>query len=118
MRRTFIVLVLIGSICVQGVALAKQVLAWERSGDAAHSMLHADGVAHHHHDDGSVHKDTSRKSKQHVQNDGCAGLAGIMPSVISAIAPLHLARAPADAVRRGHDSPFLEGLKRPPRPTA
>jgi hypothetical protein len=115
MRRAFIVLVLIGSICFQGVALAKQVLAWERSGDVAHSMLHAEGVAHHHHEDGSVHKDSSRKSKQHVHNDCCASVAGIPSSGIGAIAALYPAHAPADIARSGHDSPFLEGLKRPPR---
>ena len=115
MRKTACVFILIASICFQGVALAKQVLAWHRSGDAAHAMLHADAVAHHHHEDGSVHKDTSRKSKQHVQSDGCASVAGIPPSRIGSFAALKPVRPPADIARGGHDSPFLEGLKRPPR---
>ena len=115
MRRAILVFVLVASICFQGVALAKQVLAWDRSGDAAHSQLHAGSVAHHHHHDGSVHKDLSKKSKQHMQNDCCASLAGIPPSGIGTIASPHAARAAADAERHGNDSPFLERLKRPPR---
>ena len=115
MRRAILVFVLVASICFQGVALAGQVIARDRGGDAAHSMLHVEGVAHHHHHDGSVHKDTSKKSKQHVQNDCCASVAGIPSSGIGAIAALNPAHAPADIARSGLDSPFLEGLKRPPR---
>jgi hypothetical protein len=118
MRKTACVLVLIASICFQGVALAKQVLAWDRSGDAAHAALHADGVAHHHHEDGSVHKDASPKSKQHVQNDCCASVAGLPPSGTSAVVALNPSPPPADIAREGHGTPFLEGLKRPPRELA
>jgi hypothetical protein len=62
MRKAACVLVLIASICFQGVSLAKQVLAGDRGGDSAHTSLHLDGVAHHHDADGSIHKDTSPKS--------------------------------------------------------
>ena len=115
MRKTACAVLLIASICFQGVALAKQVLAWERSGDAAHSVLHADGVAHHHDEDGSVHKDTSPKSKQHVQNEGCASVAGLPPSRTGALVAMDPPQPPADIAREGHGTPFLEGLKRPPR---
>ncbi len=118
MHKTACVFVLIASICFQGVALAKQVLAWDRGGDAAHSLLHADGVAHHHGEDGSVHKDGSTKSMQHVQNDGCASVAGIPPSRIGAVAALNPGLPRAGNARHAHDSPFLEGLKRPPRDRA
>lgn len=118
MRRAILVFLLVASICFQGVALAKQVVAWDGSGDGAHPMLHAHGVAHHHHEDGSVHKDTSTKSKQHVQNDCCASIAGILPSRIDPVAALNPLQASAHGVRDGHDSPCLEGLKRPPRKLA
>jgi hypothetical protein len=118
MRKAACVFVLIAAICFQGVALAKQVLAWDRSGDAAHSLLHADGVAHHHDEDGAVHKDTSPKSKQHVQNDGCASVAGLLPSGTSAVVALNPSPPHADIARDGHGTPFLEGLKRPPRELA
>lgn len=117
MRKTACVFVLIASICFQGVALAKQVLAGDRSVDAAHTLLHADGVAHHHHEDGSVHEDASPKSKQHVQSDGCASVAGIPPSRVGVAAP-NPPQAPADIARDGRDSPYLERLKRPPRDRA
>lgn len=115
MRKTVCALVLIASICFQGLALAQQVLAWDRSGDAAHAALHTDGVAHHHLEDGSVHTDVSPKSKQHVQNDGFASVAGLPPSDIGAEVSLDPSQVPGDVVRSGYGTPFLEGLKRPPR---
>ena len=115
MRRALLVFCLAVSICFQGVALAKQVLSWDGSGDAAHSLLHAQSVSHHHHHDGSIHKDTSRKSKQHVQADGCVSLAFIPSSVLDAANELPTGDTPSSVLLRGHDSPFLEGLKRPPR---
>ena len=115
MRRAFIVFVLIGSLCFQGVALAARVLAWNPGGDGAHSVLHVAGVAHHHHEDGSVHKDGSRKSKQHVQNDGCAGLAMMPARDASPAGAWAGCEDAAIAPSGGYDSPFLEGLKRPPR---
>jgi hypothetical protein len=118
-RKTACVFVLIASICFQGVALAKQVLAWDRGGEGAtHSVLHAGGVTHHHHEDGSVHKDTSPKSKQHVQNDGCASVAGLPPSDSGAVVAMNPSQPPAAIIPEGHGSPFLEGLKRPPRALA
>lgn len=114
MLKAALVFLLTVSIGFQGVALGKQASVRDGGGDAAHSMLHADGVAHHHHDDGSVHKDSSTQSKQHVQHDGCAGVAAIPPSGIG-VATLNAAQAPAWAAHDGHDTPFLEGLKRPPR---
>ena len=119
MRRAILVFVLVASICFQGVALAKQVIARDRGGDAAHSMLHAEAVPHHHHHrDGSIHKDSSKKSKQHVQNDSCASVAGIPPSAIRTPELPQPSRETAAAEPRGHDSAFIEGLKRPPRTMA
>jgi hypothetical protein len=119
MRRATLAFLLAASICFQGVALAGQVVARDRGGDAAHAMLHAEAVPHHHHrHDGSIHKDLSKKSKQHVQNDCCASVAGIPPSAIRAPQLLQPARQTAEAQPRGHDSAFIEGLKRPPRTMA
>jgi hypothetical protein len=119
MRRAILVFLLAASICFQGIALAGQVIARDRGGDAAHAMLHADAVPHHHHrHDGSIHKDQSTKSKQHVQNDNCASVAGIPPSAIRAPELPQPSRETAGAQPRGHDSAFIEGLKRPPRTIA
>lgn len=118
MRKTACAFVLIASICIQGLALAKQVLAWDRSGDAAHAALHDDGVAHHHLEDGSLARDTSPKSKQHVQNDGFASVAGLPPSGTGTVLALNTSLPPAGITRIEHGTPFLEGLKRPPRKVA
>ena len=114
MRGTILAFLLIASICFQGVALAKQVLASAKGGDAAHSLLHAGSVPHHHHR-GSVHKDTSKESKQHVQDDSCAGVAGMPPTPIRAVSLVLTAGEATGAHPQGHDTPFIEGLKRPPR---
>jgi hypothetical protein len=118
MRRAILVCVLVVSICFQGMALAGQVVARDRGGDAAHSMLHTEGVPHHHQHDGSIHKDQSKKSMQHVQNDCHASVAAIPPSAIRAMPLPHPARECLAAQPRGHDSAFIEGLKRPPRAMA
>jgi len=117
MRRAILVFLLAASICFQGVALAGQVIARDRSGDAAHAMLHAEAVPHHHHR-GSIHKDQSKESRQHVENDCCTSVAGIPPSAIRAPQMPQPERESAEAQPRGHDSAFIEGLKRPPRTMA
>ena len=85
MRRAILVFILALSICFEGFALAGQVVARDRGGDAAHALLHAEAVPHHyHHRDGSIPKDPSKKSKQHVHNDCCAGvLPARRPSIPS-----------------------------------
>ena len=119
MRRAILAFVLAVSICFQGFALAGQVIARDRGGDAAHALLHAEAVPHHHHHhDGSIHKDQSKKSKQHVQNDCCASVAGIPSSAIRALELPQPSRETAEVLPRGHDSAFIEGLKRPPRTIA
>ena len=118
MRRAVLVFCLMISIGLQGVAHAGQILGSDRSGGTAHSVLHADGIVHHHDDDGTVHKDASKKSKQHVQNDCCSSVAGMPPSPTGAETARPPARAPDKVAREGQDSPFLEGLKRPPRTSA
>jgi hypothetical protein len=117
MWRAILVFVLAVSICFQGFALAGPVAARDLGGDSAHAVLHAEGVPHHHQHDGSIHKDQSKKSKQHVQDDHCAAVAFI-PSSAPITPEAQPARDISHAQPHGHDSAFLEGLKRPPRTTA
>ncbi len=114
-RRAAVVLALILAVGFQGFALASRILATDRGGDTAHAMLHADGVSHHHDDHGAVHQDGSDDSRQHVQHDGCTHFSAALPAAISPAAPPLASCALAHAVDRRHDTPFLEGLKRPPR---
>jgi hypothetical protein len=115
MRRAFLAFLLILSVGFQGIALAGRTLGSDRSGDTAHSMLHAEAVAHHHDHDGRVHKDSSDESKRHVQPDGFAQVAAVLPSASAEISRLPVASMLVSAMDLAHDSPFLEGLKRPPR---
>jgi hypothetical protein len=114
-RRLALVLCLIAGLCLQGFALAGQMAALARTGDAVHSALHLDAVSHHHGHDGSIHKDASKKSLKHVHGGCCMQLAGVLPAAPPKVPGLHVASARLDAADLGHDSPFIEGLKRPPR---
>ena len=115
MRRAILVFGLIVSIGFQGMALAGRILGSDRSGDAAHAVLHADAVAHHHDDDGTVRKDASEKSQRHMQHDGWTQVAGVLPAAPAGVAESPVAPSRVIPVDQAHDSPFLEGLKRPPR---
>jgi len=114
-RRLVLVLCLIACLCLQGFALAGQMAALAASGDALHSALHLDAVSHHHGHDGSIHKDASKKSLKHMHGGCCIQLAGVLPAAPAPAPGLQATSARADAADLGHDSPFLEGLKRPPR---
>ena len=105
-------------------ALMSQTFAMARSfvgdhgGDLAHAALHLDNTPHHHHDDGSIHHDDSDESLKHVFADGSAGTAVFMPTCVLTVLPA-FGRAAAFSIARGaHDSPILEGPRRPPRLTA
>ena len=115
MRRLILVLGLIAGLCLQGFALAGQMAALARTGDAVHSALHLDAVSHHHEHDGSIHQDASKKSLKHVHGDCCIQLAGVLPAAPPQVPGLQVASARVDVAEHGHDSAFIEGLKRPPR---
>lgn len=114
MRRLILVLCLIAGLCLQGFALAGQMAALARTGDALHCALHLDAIAHHHEHDGSIHKDASKKSRVHVQGDCCIQLAGAVPAALAEVPP-PVAAPLASSIDQPRESPFLEGLKRPPR---
>ncbi|MGJ7498585.1 hypothetical protein ACSFA8_26500 [Variovorax sp. RT4R15] len=84
--------------------------------ETAHAMLHWQGLAHHHHDDGSIGQDSSEDSIQHVAVDGF-----LSASAVGFVAPLSL--PPGEAIRPivtdELDAPWpdLAGPRRPPRLT-
>ena len=114
-RRILVVFCLIAGLCLQGFALARQMSAFAQDGDAAHAAMHLDAVAHHHEGDGSIHKDASKQSLEHLKADCCVQVAGLLPHGAPAVPALPLDRSRAEARHDAHDSPFLEGLMRPPR---
>jgi hypothetical protein len=114
-RRILVVFCLIAGLCLQGFALARQMSAFAQSGDAEHAAMHLDAVAHHHEGDGSIQRDSSKKSLEHLKADCCVQVAGLLPHVTPSVPALPLDRSRAEPRHDAHDSPFLEGLKRPPR---
>ena len=115
MRKALLVFCLIAGLCLQGFALAGQMSAFARDGGATHSALHIEAVAHHHDPDGSIQRDSSKKSLKHLQADCCVQLAAVLPEGVPAVPAAPLDRSRVHAGADGHDSPFLEGLMRPPR---
>lgn len=87
----------------------------QRALDAVHAAVHA-LQAHHHHDDGSIQFDSSPESLHHMDADHFAGIAGVLPATprVSTLA-LSFGMVPVGA-DRPRPEPFLEGLRRPPRP--
>jgi hypothetical protein len=114
MRRIAVVFCLVAGLLAQGFALAGQISSRAGDGGMLHVGLHLDSVAHHHEADGSIRQDQSKQSHQHLQSDCCMQLLGALPVTV-ALASLPRARPLAESAPQGHDSPFLEGLRRPPR---
>ena len=95
-----------------GHGIASSAQAADRDG---HAFLHLTEQAHHHHDDG-VHLDESSESTQHMQAEGLIGTAGLLPTdyhFLATTPPLDPLPAFAGSLS---PTPFLEGLKRPPKP--
>ena len=117
MRKTVALFMLISMLAQ--AAMAGQLSMHGSAASLAHAALHWNAEAHHHHhDDGAFHQDGSDESIQHVQADGCLNAASLparfhshgLAVVPSAASDLDAGPAPP--------VPFLEGLKRPPRPAA
>lgn len=114
-RRLLVVFWLVAGLCLQGFALSREMSALGQGGDAAHAAMHLDAVAHHHDDDGSIRKDTSKKSLEHLKADCCVQVAGLLPQAVAAVPGMPLDRSRAELRDDAYDPPFLEGLMRPPR---
>ena len=118
MRKAPAILLIIVSLLWHTFAMAHAMLASGHAEGVAHVALHLENEPHHHHDDGSFHQDRSDESVQHVHADGCANTAGVVPTHLpSGTTELRSALQPSTG-RTAHDSPILEGPRRPPRLTA
>ena len=118
MRKAPIIFLLLIALLWQTVAMAHVGFGRDHGSGAAHVALHLEEEPHHHHDDGSFHQDSSDESVKHVYADGYANTAGFVPAhtpdvQVDARSVAQLSGAPA-----AHDSPVLEGPRRPPRLTA
>lgn len=112
-------LLLVFCLIWQTLAFSGPALAhWEDAGaasDVSHKLLHLSGQPHHHHEDG-VHLDDSPESIQHLHADCVSSTTFIPPGAASALL-FDSPHDPLPAFSGGPlPHPFLEGLRRPPRP--
>jgi hypothetical protein len=114
-RRILVVFWLVAGLCLQGLAPAGEMAALGRDGDVAHAALHLEAVAHHHGEDGSIKKDDSKKSLEHLKADGFVQVGAVLPQGVADVAAMPLDSSRAEPRARAYDPPFLEGLMRPPR---
>jgi len=115
-HRLLLVLLVILAVW-QAFVIGAQASALGEAKKIAHALLHWQGVAHHHHDDGSVMHDGSDESMQHLAVDGALSLAAIwfvMPSKVASGGAL----PPLVGDEAGAPAPHLARLERPPKRTA
>lgn len=86
------------------------------SHDPAHPVLHWEGQAHHHHDDGTLQVDDSAESAAHVAADPLTANPAL-PISSSAVSCAAVSQSPPSTTHPPNPAPFLGGLLRPPRPT-
>jgi hypothetical protein len=148
MPRHLIVIALLLSMLTRATVFGSPAAGIEGGQAALHSLLHWAGLGHHHHrlppvpptsvavggadaveslhvsavaDSAwnSCDQDQSSESTQHLLMDGFVSAAAMLPSWFAAL-PTGQPRPapPGDGIERVPATPFLEGLRRPPRLTA
>lgn len=117
MCRVAVVLTVLVAIVWQAFALARLTTAPGAADDMAHALLHWHDISHHHHDDGDYHVDDSAESLAHVVADHLTVSAALPADAAAGIVPRAGCERTPLAARYVPD-PFLDGLLRPPRPTA
>ena len=114
MRRSAILLVMLFAMLWQSVAMARIGSTVNPLADLEHATLHWQGVAHHHHEDGSYHQDDSKESVQHVVTDHLNASLALTAASWHDFTPLGSV-APDGLRERLVPNPPLDGLLRPPR---
>ena len=114
MRRTSVLLVMLFAMLWQSVALARAGSTVNALADMAHTALHWQEAGHHHHEDGSYHRDDSPESVQHVVIDHVTASAAL-PVSASHDVPSLAAAAPDGLNEAAVPDPDPDGLLRPPR---
>jgi hypothetical protein len=114
MRRWLVALIVALLLPCYGLAAAGKGLAMALA-DGHHAAAHLAEHAHHHHDDGSFDEDDSDDAVLHAHADDWLGCPALLVSA-PVLPALALPRASPPAVEVSPPpSPFLEGLRRPPR---
>ncbi|RYF32135.1 MAG: hypothetical protein EOO23_00095 [Comamonadaceae bacterium] len=115
MRRLLAVILLLSFFC-QAFATARQVVAFDHEGGfhVEHSEMHLEGAAHHHDEDGVMHQDNSQESIQHMLAEASPGTAALFHFPQLSL-PADRSPTPAVNAESVSPSPYLDGLRRPPR---
>lgn len=123
MRRFILVLML---LILPWKAFASTIeVVWNETSHLAqtieHEVEHEKGIAHHHHDDHSIHYDNSEKSKKHLNNHLFQHHMAAYEIDLSVNSLPNFFVFPSVQASVGASAPlfpsstFLEGLRRPPR---
>lgn len=116
MHRLICILLLI-CLPLQSFAMQGGLLAAASAGQGmAHSLAHAEEIAHHHEHDGSVHYDDSAESVQHLQDHSSSSQAAYPTAPFQPAVQAQLAGAAGDHVAFHIPDPFLGSALRPPAP--
>jgi hypothetical protein len=113
MRRTSVIVAILIAMLWQSLAMARADSTLNVLADVEHAMLHWQGEDHHHHDDGSFHRDASDESERHLLADH-HNASAVLPDASVRLA-LADAGSPAMHEPRAVPHPFLDGPLRPPR---
>lgn len=117
MHRTFTILLVLSSILWPAVATAGQGMLLEHAEGLAHTVLHWEKQGHHHHDDGSLHEDSSPESMQHILADAQLNATGVLPALRDPAVPGFGSCTRAPGPDSALPPPFLEASEHPPRLT-
>ena len=118
MRHAFTILLTLLCLVGQGVAMAAQQADIDHAVEGMHATLHAAQSAHHHHDDGTTHHHDEGQGSEHSHPDSvsCAALA--LPAASLAVAAIDPSATSVRFDEHPRPPPYLEGLRRPPRPAS
>ena len=117
MRRTAVLLTMLLAMLWQSVALARIGSPVNPLADLAHAALHWQDAGHHHGDDGSYQLDDSSESIHHVVTDHAGAPLALASSPSHAFLSVGSATPPS-LDNLAVPDPTLDGLLRPPRPSA
>lgn len=94
-------------------ALSAAGFAFADDSFANHELEHWQKASHHHHDDGESHHDESVESRVHVLQEG--NLVSLSPFIPGCDLPHFQSPMLPQAADDPAESPYLEGIRRPPR---
>lgn len=114
MRRSLVVVLLLVSTFWQVIVVGGHPGGLGAPRETAHAMLHWQGQAHHHHDDGSVTQDSSKDSVQHVALDGVLAVNAPWSDAFVSL-PTAASVRPSAADEVGGPWPYPDGPMRPPK---